>query len=305
MKYVSRKKLSIVVLSILMSSQLLAAPVMDLIKGGVKSIDQLISRSGVTMGTDAATQLSNSLELTIRAFNKGKYPKSSDEIKKIFSFDNRLTDLLSKDVSEFTDKDLVKLVNRLSVQAEKRANGPFMMCGACVTDELYKMGVIAISQKASKSTSRILKILPRNAKQLNRRIKRMAGVLNIPNMDVILSSIPDVDKRRFYVALSKMSSGTKQEKALGVALRNFSNFNGTSYFHKSKLYTLMTDKLSPSDMKYWTEELEKIAKQKPIDNERGRVANLEQMFLKKADNNPSLKESLEKLKKKNCWKIFR
>ncbi len=306
MKSIKSKVTAIILGSFwLYSANIFAMPVMELIKGSAKSIDKLISNSGIKLSTDAATQLHSSLDLTIKAFNRGKYPTTSKDFKRIFNFDPKITSLLSKDVSEFTDQDLAKLVNRLSVQAEKKASGPFMMCGACVTDELYKMGIVAISQKTSKSTSKILRIVPRSAKQLNRRIKRMGGVLHIPEMDKIVSTIPDVDKRRFYVALAKMSTGSKQEKALGIALRNFNNVGNQSYFHTSKLYTLMTDNLSSSDMKYWTNTLEKIGKEKPVDLDRGRVANLEQWFYTKADNDPVLKDSLDQLKKKNCWKIFR
>jgi hypothetical protein len=282
-----------------------AAPVVELIKSGSRGLEKLISKTGISSGSDAAIQLQTSLELTLKAFNRGKVPASSNEIKKAFMFDHRIMTLLSKDSEEFSQKDLVKLVNRLSVQAEKRARGPFMMCGACVTDELSQLGVVAISQKVSKNTSRILRRAPRNAKELNLNIKRMGGVLNIPHMDVVINNIPDVDKRRFFVALSKMSAGGPKEKALGQALRNFNNVGSKSYFHTNRLYTLMTDELGSADMTYWTNVLNKISKEKPIDPERGRVANLENWFIKQADQDPSLREPLEKLKKKNCWKIFR
>lgn len=307
--YMNMKKMTSIILIAgalsLTSFTVSAAPVVDLIKGGTKGLEKLISKVGISSGTDAAIQLQASLELTLRAFNRGKLPSSSHELNNAFQFDAKIMRLLTKDSEEFSQKDLVHLVNRLSVEAEKKAKGPFMMCGACVTDELSKLGIVAISQKVSRSTSRILRSVPKSATELNKRITRMGGVLNIPHIDVIVNSIPDVDKRRFYVALSKMSAGNKKEKALGQALRNFNNVGNKSYFHTNRLYTLMTDELGSADMAYWTKTLNKISKEKPIDPERGRVANLEKWFLKKADEDPSLREPLEKLKKKNCWKIFK
>jgi hypothetical protein len=302
-----KKITSVVILAgmFIVSSSAYSAPVMEIIKGSSKGLEKLISKTGIIAGSDAAVQLQTSLELTFKAFNRGKIPSSTRQFENAFRADQRIMSLLSKDADAFTQKDLVKLVNRLSVQAEKKARGPFMMCGACVTDELSALGVVAISQKVSNGTSRILRQIPSNPRELNRRIKRMGGVLSIPKIDVVVSSLPDVDKRRFYVALSKMSSGNAKEKALGKALREFNNVSGASYFHTSKLYTLMTDELGAADMTYWTKTLNKISKQKPIDAQRGRVANLEQWFIKKAETDPSLEGPLKKLQKKNCWKIFK
>ena len=279
-------------------------PVVDILQTGLKSLDQLVDKAGLHSSSEGAKQVKSSLELTIRALNNGKYPKTSKELKSVLSFDSRLIDIINKDVNEFTDKDLAKLVNRLSVRAEKKSRGPFMMCGACVSDELSEFGIVSISQRVSKSTSQILKSVPSTPSKLNRAIRRAGSVLEIKNISEINNSIPDVDKRRFYVALSKMKSGTKSEKALGQALIEFSSAGDSSLLHKSRLYTLLTDRLPASDMKSWTKTLETLAAEEPIDSDLGRVVNLERWFEKKAKDSPEMKDSLEKLRKKNCWKIF-
>ena len=281
-----------------------AMPVVDALQSGVKSLDMLIDRAGLKSSSDGAKQVKSSLELTIRALNKGKYPQTSKELNNILSFDSRLIDIINKDLNEFTEKDLAKLVNRLSVQAEKKSKGPYMMCGACVSDELSELGVVSISQRVSKSTSKILKQAPSTPAKLNRATKKVGMTLEIKNIDTIINTIADVDKRRFFVALSKMKSGTKNEKALGRALVAFSKQGDESLLHKSRLYTLLTDRLSVSDMKSWTKTLNQLATEEPLDSNVGRVANLERWFEKKAKDSPEMKESLEKLRKKNCWKIF-
>jgi hypothetical protein len=305
MKGLLKKLLLVNVLMLFWSSIVFAAPLVQVLKQGVTQLDSVFTKVGVNPGTESATQLQNSLDLTIRALNKGKYPKTEAEFKKVLGFDKRLVDILSKDVDDLSDKDIARLINRLTVTAEKESNGPFIMCGACVTDELSDMGILAVTQRVSKSTSKILKSMPKDARAVNRSIKKLGVSLEIKNIDEIINAVPDVEKRRLFVSLSKIKSGTKDEKALGKALLAFLTVGDKVYLPESKLYTIMTDRLNKADMKSWTKTLTDLSKEEPIDSSTGRLANLEKWFEQKAKDNPELEDSLKKLRKKNCWKIFK
>jgi len=255
------------------------------------------------LGAAAQSELMKSLDIAVSALNKGTKPASEEALKKLFAGQPALAAVLGKNMDQLTTKELADFNAALAGRANSLKIGQaYVAASSCLDPELVKIGIHMISREVGDSTGKILAAAPKD-RALQSAISAFLRKLKIAGVnDEALSLLRDHEKKLLYAALKKTAEGSKEEKALGEAIKKFSASNNESYL-EPKMWLLMTEELGTSDMERMASLINRVSAEAPA-SEADRIKNLRDWFESNADTD-ELKLALNNLKEKNCWGIFK
>ncbi len=264
-------------------------------------------RVGFSKG--AATQAEESVkyatEILLQSSKRLKGDVTEANIKKAFEFNPQLAKILAKDESEVSEADLVKLVNLSALEAELK--GADFVCAQCVQKDMLARGIKGILKKSSSSFKMAPdKVVNMTHSKFLSEIKKMAKKLNMSKEDLDeFLMLPDEAKKTTYVALDFMKNGNRSQQELGVAIDKFNRFGEKTFYSKNKILNLLTEDLKSSEIASWIDVLNKLSKERPVDQVEGRVANLREYFEQRVSDRPKLEADLDYLKANGCFGIFK
>ena len=254
----------------------------------------------------AAESLRNTLEILT---GKSIDDISSKDLSKALSFDPELGRIIAKSEEDLTQADIATLIKK-TAQHSNMFNENYL-CGRCVEKELREMGVQAVVQKAPSSMVKHLKAVPKNVtaqRALVRRIAKEDLGMSAREIKQFVSprNLDDVKLRNVAAALLAMKNGTKGQKALGDAIRNFNTADGKTYFNHNDLLLMLVDGFKESELEEWAAIVNKLAKKPTKGQLRGRTYALAKYFEDMAEEYPHLREHLAAMKDNgaNCWRIW-
>ncbi|MEZ4743340.1 MAG: hypothetical protein R3B45_12990 [Bdellovibrionota bacterium] len=215
--------------------------------------------------------------------------------------------------SEIESNKMGDLISRLFRAVETLApREKVVLCGQCITGELSGVGItnIPVVIKGNHSLSQYAIQMPKDRSAIIRSINNYARSLKVSDLTNLKSRFAvanldtAVDLRSYYLSLTRMKSGSADDRAFAEQLLKFGEKkNGVITINNTELWRLLSDpSVSIEDIKLFTFFLKKV-------NDTGSAFNSRRQLLQKEFESLSTlgdeaKQAFENLKVKNCWKIF-